>query len=374
MAGTIAHRELNTARGVRFAVAEDAADAAIRQLLRENAMEGAIRVTFEREPAYARGANIAGGRDRTIVAFSRDRLVCMGRCTRRATWVAGRPASVGYLAELRLDAGARGRLDVLRNGYRFFREMEGDDPADAYFTSIGADNARAIRLLERGGLGLPAYEFLAEFETFLIPVRRRLRTPLTVATSEHLPALVRLLNDHGQRHQLSPVWSAETLLSLEQHDLPLNRFRLLFEGGELVACGALWDQRAFRQTVIQCYAPWLSRTRPVFNLVGRPFGLPRLPRPGAVLPAAFLSPLALADGASSLLPELVAGFFAPAAEAGVEFLTVGLPADSPETVELRRRFRPRMWRSRFYQVQWSEKSVVDLHGNRAVYLPDVALL
>ncbi|WP_042724501.1 hypothetical protein [Chthoniobacter flavus] len=363
-----------TARGVRFAVAEDADDAAIRRLLRENAMEGAICVTFEREPAYARGANIAGGRDRTIIAFSRDRLVCMGRCTRRPTWVAGQEASVGYLAELRLDAGALGRLDILKGGYRFFRETEGDNPAAAYFTSIGADNDRAIRLLERGGLGLPAYEFLAEFETFLVTVARHSRRPLTVASPEHLPAMVRLLNDHGQRHQLSPVWSVGSLLSLEQHGLPLSRFRLLFEGGELVASGALWDQRAFRQTVIQRYAPLLSFARPILNAVGRPFGLPRLPRPGATLPAAFLSPLALADGAAALLPDFVEGFFAPAVEAGVEFLTVGLPAHSPEAAALRRRFHLRTWRSRFYQVQWAEKSVVDLRGNRAVYFPDVALL
>ena len=60
MAGSAAHRELSdtgvppVSHGleprVTFSTATAADDAAIRRLLRENPMRGAIRVTFEREP------------------------------------------------------------------------------------------------------------------------------------------------------------------------------------------------------------------------------------------------------------------------------------------------------------------------------------
>ena len=151
MAGPAADRELST----RFAVATEADDAAIRRLLRDNPMRGAVSVTFEREPDYFRGANIAGGEDQTIVAFDDGRLVCMGRCTRRECWVNGAARRAGYLGELRLDASARGRFGILRDGYRFFHESQRDAPASLYFTSIAADNARARRLLETGARGLP---------------------------------------------------------------------------------------------------------------------------------------------------------------------------------------------------------------------------
>ena len=57
MAGPAAASELST----RFAVATRDDDAAIRRLLRENPMRGAVSVGFEREPDYFRGGEIAGG-------------------------------------------------------------------------------------------------------------------------------------------------------------------------------------------------------------------------------------------------------------------------------------------------------------------------
>src|SRR5439155_767942 len=124
-----------------------------------------------------------------------SRLVCMGRCTWRECWVDGTARRVGYLAELRLDATARGRFGILRDGYGFFGALQRDDPADLYFTSIAADNDRARRLLESGGRGLPAYDFLAELSTLLIAVPRRApRTKLRVesATPAHIPDLLRV--------------------------------------------------------------------------------------------------------------------------------------------------------------------------------------
>src|SRR5687768_4311495 len=157
MAGTAADREL----GTHFAVARRADETAIRRLLRENPMRGAVSVGFQREPDYFRGTDLAGAEDQTIVAFSEERLVCMGRCTTRECWVNGAVRRVRYLAELRLDAAARGRFGILRDGYGFFHMLQRDEPLDLYFTSIAADNDRARRLLENGARGLPPYVFLA---------------------------------------------------------------------------------------------------------------------------------------------------------------------------------------------------------------------
>ena len=87
--------------------------------------------------------------------------------------------------------------------------------------------------------------------------------------------------------------------------LPPGRFFIAVDGGEPVACGALWDQRTFRQTVIHEYAGALGLARPLLNVVRRLNGRPPLPTPGTVLAQAFLSSLAFADGHEALLPELV---------------------------------------------------------------------
>ena len=108
-----------------------------------------------------------------MVAFEEDRLVCMGRSSVRTRFLNGRPQRVGYLGELRLDASAQGRFDILRRGYQFFRELHEEDPPAAWFTSIASDNHRSIRFLERNLRGMPHYGCLGEFVTLLVAVPQR---------------------------------------------------------------------------------------------------------------------------------------------------------------------------------------------------------
>lgn len=372
MAGTAADSELS--RAVRFAIADETHDADIRRLLRENPMLGAVSVTFEREPHYFRGTGLASGEDQTIVAYENGRLVCMGRCTRRDSWVDGRVTRTGYLAELRLDHQARRRFAVVRDGYRFFREWQDDA---LYFTSIATDNERARRLLESGVRGLPAYDFLGELTTLLIAVPRRPRPPklrLEAANGSHLAAIVELLNQHGQRHQLAPAWTEEKLRALAGHGLPLKNFLMARDGERVIACGALWDQRSFRQTVIHDYAGVLGLARPLLNVARRFLGRPRLPAPGAMLAQAFLSPLAFSEGAEVMLPDFVEAFFPMAAASEIEWLTLALPAGDARMTTLRRRFSTRTWPSRLYHVRWPDQPAFDFASSAPRFLPEMSLL
>lgn len=142
----------------------------------------------------------------------------------------------------------------------------------------------------------------------------------------------------------------------------------------MIACGALWDQREFRQTRIHGYSRMLTVARPFVNLAGRIIGTPPLPRPGSVLAHAILSPLAFADGADAVLPELIETALPMAAKIGAEFLTIALPAGDSRLTALQRRFSTRTWRSRLYRVDWPERAPVELSASGAAFLPDVSLL
>jgi hypothetical protein len=379
---------------VRFAVATPTDDAALRHLLSENPMRGAISLSFEREPSYFAGASLAGAEDITIIARERehDRLVCMGRCVTRAAWINGVPRRVAYLGELRLDASAQGRFDILRGGYRFFHELQQHAPADITFTSIAADNVRARRLLERGLPGLPRYEFLTEFVTLLIqvgrvipnapsqrdrqPPERRVKDNAPYPDPASLPELVDALNTHAQRHHFAAVWTEDRLASLARHGVSADDFVLL-RGADnrIVAAGALWDQRTFRQTVIRGYSPALAWTRPAINFAARVFGTPRLPAPGSVLAHAFVSPLALDSGAHSpeLLPNLIPALAQRATQRGLEYLTLGFCAHDPRLALLRSRFHCRVYVSRFYRVVWPDETAPLQLDSRPI-LPEIAFL
>jgi len=377
MEGTILDRKLMTARTgrVSFALATQADDADIRRLLRENPMPGQITLTLEREPDYFVDAGLPGTEKQTIIANEGGRVVCVGSCATRERFVNGQPHRVGYLGGLRLDVRVTGRFDILRRGYEFFRELQVDNPADFYFTSIAADNAPARKFLERGLPGMPVYEFIGEFVTALLPVKNFVPVRDGLETDNlDFNELLECLDKHGRDYQFAACWSARELSALQSLNLKADNFRIVRDGGRILACAALWDQRTFKQTVICGYAPWPARTRPVVNFAADIIGTPRLPAVGSTLAQAFLSHFAIAKGRMDALPRLVMNLSTLAAERGIEFLTLGFAANDPRLAIIRARFKRREYRSRIYIVRWPNMGGAAGQLDDRVLQPELALL
>ena len=377
MEGTTLDRKLMTARTGRipFALATQADDADIRRLLRENPMPGQIALTLEREPDYFADAGLPGTVKQTIVANEGGRVVCVGSCATRERFVNGQPYHVGYLGGLRLDARVTGRYDILRRGYEFFRELQTDNPADFYFTSIAADNAPARKFLERGLPGMPAYEFIGEFVTAVLPVKNYASIRAGLETDNlDFNELLECLDKHGRDYQFAPRWSVAELSALLSLNLKADDFQVMRDGGRINACAALWDQRAFKQTVIRGYTPRLALARPAVNFAARILGTPRLPAVGSTLAHAFVSHLAVEPENTDALIGLVSKLRMCAAGRRIEFLTLGFAANDPHLTLLRRKFNCREYRSRIYVVRWPGlgSSARELDGR--CLGPEVALL
>lgn len=360
MARTVSDRQLTARSGIQFAVATPENDAAIRRLLRDNPTPGEISLSFEREPNYFYSA---GSDDQTIVAFEQNRLVCMGRCSTRKRFINGQPRRAGYLSELRLDASVQGRFDILRRGYQFFHELQSDAPADFYFTSIAADNARSIRFLERGVAGLPFYKFNSEFVTLLIPTKPGPVEATPTSTEE----ICAFLCEQGAKGQLachSPT--------LAESGLSPDDFQIVRHQSKIVGCAALWDQRTFRQTVIRGYGLKLTLLRPWINAAARIFHTPTLPAVGSTLSYAFVSPLVASD--DSMLVSLLDQCRNRAAAAGLDFITVGFAAADSRLAAARRHFRRREYVSRIYQVFWPDLPLTPIVLDDRLLNLEVALL
>jgi hypothetical protein len=393
MAGTIIESQLTAhhSSAIRFTLATKDDDQAIRRLLRDNPIRGAISVSFEREPDYFHGTQIAGADDKTILAFAQGRLVCLGRCSVRERYLNGEIRRVGYLSDLRLDSSVAGRFDILRRGYRFFHELERDDPADFYFTSVTADNTRSIRFLKRGLPGMPVYEPLTDFVTLLISVPHQARQlkqlnktawsrlksaniEVAAASERHIYGLVHFLNSQAKRFNLAAAWSEEKISSLRQHGLELSKFTLFMRAGEITGCAALWDQRAFRQTVIRGYSHGISLIRPVLNFGGNIFGLSRLPPVGSALAHGFLSPLAVASDDHESLLAMIELSLLTAVSRDLEFLTLGFAVEDPRLAVVRAHFHCREYRNHLFQVRWKNENSEKVTLNEVPVFPEVALL
>jgi len=355
-----------------YARATTSDDAALRGLLSETPMAGAVRLGFRREPDYFAGENLLGGADHTILARQRGRVLCMGRCSRRTVWWNGEPRRVGYLGELRLASDATGAGEILREGYRFFRELEAEDPAEIYFSSIAADNQRGRRVLEAGHrLGLPRYRWLAELVTAAVPVPRESRGA-GVGIGATRAELTDVLNRHGRSGQLGLIWDSTGWEALARHGLTERDFLVVRRAGKVVASGAIWDQRAFRQTVIHGYSGALRWARPAVNALAALRGRPGWPRAGEVLAQA--SVLGLAWENAAALRQLWPALCERATAGGLGWLVVTGDGGDGRWREALGIIGGREYRTRLYTVSWRDFPTTELAPDGRSFCPEVSLL
>ncbi len=378
---------------IRFAVADDSHDAGIRQLLRDTPMPGDIAISMQREPNYFAAARAEGGEHHAIVAINpAGRIVCTGGVSIRERYYNGTLRRVGYLGQLRLAASHAGRFDVIRRGYRLFREILPTLNLHTCFTSIAADNTRAQQFLERGLAGLPRYEFVGDLVTLMLStspsllvgcslsararsILRNEGLQLAQGIGNRLSELVDLVNRQASTFQFAPAWRRDELSQLlSGGQISENSFRVLSDETGPIACAALWDQRQVKQVVVNAYSSRMQIARPFYNLFAELAGRMPLPAAGQPIQLGFVAPLAVPADQPEWLVQLLRLVSASARSAGITAMTVGFDARDPRLAHLVRNFRSRLYRTRLYTVTWQDQPPVTEPLDGRLLYPEVALL
>ena len=375
MAGGAATSTLS-ARPIVTSITRDD-DAAIRALLRASVIPGAVRVAFTREPHYFAGDALAGGEDHAVVARHDGRLVGLGRCTVYSLNRNGAPARVGYLGELRVAPGTAHSARLLRDGYAQLAESVGD--VDACFTSITSDNDRARAVLEQGGrLGLPVYTPLASLVTLVAPVApvRATDTARGIASDdggagEDVEEAMAFIAARARNAQLTLAWDGDLLTRLAPHGFGAGDLVLVRRGGAVVAVAGVWDQRPFRQVVVDGYDTALQLTRTPANLWFRLTKRPMLPPPGSVLAqgAVLGATVTAPDDWHALWPALQARAHAKR----LAWLAIARDARDPELAVLRALTHAREYHTTLYDVALGGRAPATAWDSRLVR-PEVGLL
>jgi hypothetical protein len=345
---------------VEEAAPED--DPELRRLLRDNPMEGEIRVSLEREPNVFLAAAVEGEPHRTIVARNPEGgIVGMGSRSVWNAFVNGEPRRLGYLSQLRVDRAHRGRKRLLTAGYDLIRSFRSPEEMPFDLTSIIADNDVARRLLVAGLPGLPTYREIEEWTTLIVPTTSRPRRMTAVrierGTRERIGEVAACLERNRRRYQFAPRFSAEDLLSPKRsRGLVPSDFFLAVVNTEVVGCLALWDQSGFKQVVVRGYSPRLARWRPWMNRLAPLLGTPLLPDPGKALPHAYLSHLAVDGDDPEIFRALVEAAYAEARTRRYVYVVTGLAARHPWRPWLEKRFKPRAYASVLYAVLWEDEA------------------
>lgn len=375
---------------VRFALATDSDDAALRRLLRDNPMSGDISLSLEREPNYFAAAKLEGDVHRTIAAYENGRIICAGNVSTCERFVNGVPVRIGYLGGLRLDSSSRNRISILRRGFEFFHQLHQENGPPLYLTSIASDNLPARRLFERGIRGMPTYHFLGEFVSLAIACkgRRLFRTlaPTRSPSNSGLKvvcgldslesSLFDLMNNINRNYQFSPVWSMKRIQSCFRYsNLGAEDYCIVVTPQHTpTACAAIWDQRSIKQVVVRGYAPYLRSIRPVLNAAAKFLGRPQLPAVGQSLEIAYISHLTIEEDQPELMECLIENLRRAARSRKLEYLVLGLDVRHPYTTHIRRVFRPREYLSRLYAVTWEDGNDLLNSLDNRLLAPEVALL
>jgi hypothetical protein len=347
-----------------FEPARCADDEALRSLVAAEPVPGSIAIAYTREPDYFAGCASMGPVSRVFVCRHRPTGAVAAVACRvvRRLFVNGEPREIGYLGQLRVASAFQGRA-LLRQGFRSLRPLIDDGRVPAHVTTIIEQNRQALGLLvDRQRPGLPRYREVGRLETLAFAARALRGAPPEACTLEtgataDLGGIVDFLNREGPRRQFALVHNvadfapeSPATLGLALEDLFVAR-----RHGTIVGVLGLWDQSAYKQSVVRGYAGVLGRWRRALNLVAPVLGWPRLPEPGTCLRHAYACFAAIENDDACVFSWLLRLALARARERGQDYVLLGLDARDP-LAPVARRLRPMVYPSRVYTVSWDDGS------------------
>jgi hypothetical protein len=335
-------------------------DASIRRLVKRQPVPGRITVAFEREPDFSLGCAVTGDDCRILVARTAEDGEVVGVACRSArhVFVNGREQRLGYLGQLRVDERFRGRWLVSR-GFSLLRQLHDVDPVPAYLISIIGGNPEATAVLvEKRRKSFPSFHEVADYCTLAIDAHRP-KAPLVCdacispADPNQLAEVADFLRTHGKRRQFFPVWNEEALHNLTALGLRTKDLRTARRGKEIVGVIGLWDQSAYKQTVVRGYSGWLKAAAPLWNSSAGWFGRSALPRPGEKLLSAYAGLICVANDDAAVFGGLLREIYNLASLRGFSYLLVGLDARDP-FLPVAKAYAHVFYPSRFYLAEWSD--------------------
>jgi hypothetical protein len=360
-------------------------DRGIRALVRREALPGRVRLALAREPDFSVGCAVTGDDSRIVVARSADSGEIVGVACRsiRHVFLSGHEHRIGYFGQLRVDERLRGRWLVSR-GFSLLAAIDRGDPLPAYLASIveGNDQATGV-LVEKKRRRFPAFRPVASYCTLALPLRRP-KPPLP-GPEEIVPAsldqrgeLTRFLRKEGSKRQLFSVWTEDALSRLEAFGLRLENMRIARSGGAMVGVIALWDQTAYKQSVVRGYSGWMKLLSRLSGSRAWP-AAPIVPRIGEEIRSASASLVCVTGDEPRIFARLLREQYNLARAQGFAYLLVGLDVRDP-LLKIARAYPHFSYPSRLYLASWanghagSNGGPLDAHLDERPAYVDIATL
>ena len=203
---------------------------------------------------------------------------------------------------------------------------------------------------------MPSYEFFGNYEVFALKTFLRQKKCSGLAFRKANPddviALVKFLNKEGQQYQFFPLVKEEDFLEERLPNLSINHFYLVVDkNNEILAAGAAWDQKQYKQYIVQGYGlsiKFINTIGALFPFLNWPF----FPSQGQMLSFFTLSFWAVKENEINVFDCFLEGLSRVSRE--YSFFLVGVCAQHPLREHLKRRSNI-TYKSKAYLVDWEKK-------------------
>lgn len=237
--------------------AAQADNAALLALARQAPMDAKLAVNIDRSPDYFSLAGLQGNDPAIFVAEKDGKLIGAVGISFRDVYFKGEKIRIGYIGGIKIDHTC-GNSFVAFRLMKHVAEYLSDTPVKFGVILVMGEN-RAMNALLSGRAGIPPFDRIAGYRVkYLFPCRfQRSSHNYTCrhAIRSDIPRLSELFRRFYDNYELAPRWNDRYLLSLyKEPDYNLENTWLAMNGEKIVAVVTLWDQSAFKNTVVSRYA------------------------------------------------------------------------------------------------------------------------
>lgn len=346
-------------------LAEEKDDCQLRNMLATNILEGNIAVSFRKSPSFFQASNISGHTKQIIKCTHRsaNTIVGMGSRYIYPAYLNGECVNIGYLSDLRVDTHHRCG-HILARGYQFLEQLHIAQPVPCYLTMIYSDNQRAYQSIASHRANLPMYHPLGKFLTPAIfldlakPAIKYSGVRFECARQENIQEVFNFLQHGNQYKQFAPFYSVSDLSNGRLQGLKANDIYLAIKENRIVGMAAAWDQRTFRQVVVERYHPALQFLYPYYNLLTKISPLKSLPNPGEPLSFFYLALIAIEDNNPEIFDALLRHIYRERVKGPWHYFVCGLHESDPLS-QVILNYRQINSYGRLFYIDYNQKLMID---------------
>lgn len=242
-------------------------------LIESDSAKGNIELIYTRRPNACLSYQKEGEAKIGLVKDDEGSILLQIACVVKSYYINGQARRVGYVGGIRKKKDYKGILN-----WKDITDFVTQTKCDMFYCSFLEDNKAALDIFSKKRKYIPEILPVCEYTTYIInpdaikrPIDRtnvkyNINSKDNISSKEKdyifrqiresdLKDVYKFLNEEGQKYNFAPI--AEDLFK-QFHGLSIRDCYILEDKSRILAFGALWDQRDYKQYIVTRYTGYMK--------------------------------------------------------------------------------------------------------------------